>query len=264
MSQQPPNDGQPPYDSGWGTGQIPPDQGYQQAPPPQGQWQQPPAPGYPPQGQWQQPPPGYSPQPYQPQGQWQQPPPGYAPQYAPQPVIVNQKRTNPLLIILVILGVLMVGGCASIALFLGAAGHAVDQAVKDTGVGQTVKGKANESLSNSGWNLSVVGTERNTTGYQSLSTPAAGNVFYSVELSVGSSDSRHAADSNIFYAKLRDSAGHLYTASLFGKSPQLGSQSDISQGQNIRGWVTFEVPSNASGFVLVYEPIFGPKFEVTL
>ena len=30
MSQQPPNDGQPPYDSRWGTGQTPPDQGYQQ------------------------------------------------------------------------------------------------------------------------------------------------------------------------------------------------------------------------------------------
>lgn len=233
-------------------------------PGPQGQppYQQPPQ-GYPP---YQQPPPGQPPY-------YQQPPQGY-PQYQqpgpyqpyPQPVVVTQKKgPSVLLIILAVIGIIAVGGCVSVFLIIGATGHAIDQAVKDTGTGQTVTGRSGQQLSNSGWGLSVSNSERNTTGYQQFGTPSAGNIFLAVEVNVSSTDGKHAADASPFYTKLKDSAGHIYTPSFVGgKQPELGSQSDISQGQKVSGWVTFEVPSNASGFVFIYEPILGPKFEITL
>jgi hypothetical protein len=64
---------------------------------------------------------------------------------------------------------------------------------------------------------------------------------------------------NPLYFKVKDAGGFEYTGSLLGSpSPSLKS-GKLTPGEHVAGWVSFEVPVEASGFVVSYQPlvIFG-------
>jgi hypothetical protein len=82
----------------------------------------------------------------------------------------------------------------------------------------------------------------------------AGNIYLSVEL-IFESNSNTGVSVNPLYIKVKDSDGYEYTASMFGKEPSLTSQNDLPQGEKLRGWITFEIPTTAHGLILSFEPI---------
>lgn len=70
---------------------------------------------------------------------------------------------------------------------------------------------------------------------------------------------------NPFYFSIKDGNGFEYNFSAFGKEPSLQSGNDLAPGKKVRGWVTFEVPEDATGLVVSYEAgVFADAVEVEL
>ncbi len=80
-----------------------------------------------------------------------------------------------------------------------------------------------------------------------------GNIKLGVEVQLeGSADKDVPV--NPYYAKITDSDGYSYTSTFGGCEPELKAVR-ITKAEKARGWVTFEVPSKASGLKLSYSPI---------
>jgi hypothetical protein len=70
---------------------------------------------------------------------------------------------------------------------------------------------------------------------------------------------------NPFYFTVRDGEGFEYDVSIFGKEPSLQSSNELQPGQKVKGWVTFEVPTDAKGLTLIYSAgPFGEPVEIAL
>lgn len=114
-------------------------------------------------------------------------------------------------------------------------------------------GKVGETVTQGAYSITLVGVEK-ATQYSEFFAPSAGNIFLSVEVIIQSSADT-GVSVNPLYTSVRDSNGYEYTTSLLGKEPALQSQNDLPNGEFVRGWITFEVPESASGFIFTYEPL---------
>lgn len=77
----------------------------------------------------------------------------------------------------------------------------------------------------------------------------------SVELII-TSNADSGVSVNPLFVSVKDSNGYEYNAALFdAKQPTLKSQNDLPKGDKVRGWLTFEVPADATGLVMTYKPM---------
>lgn len=68
------------------------------------------------------------------------------------------------------------------------------------------------------------------------------------------SPGRDKSPYNPLYFKVRDGDGYEYTGSLIGADNGLKS-GELAQGERVRGTVSFDVPSEAKGLVVSYQPL---------
>lgn len=127
-------------------------------------------------------------------------------------------------------------------------------------------GKVGETLSLNGYTLTVNAVQKseNFSG-DTIDQAKTGNIFIAVDLTIGSQKNR-GVSANALFASLKDSQGYKYDTGIFGdKKPSLAGENDIPNGDKVRGWVTFEVPKTANGFVLEYGQLFeSEKIRVAL
>jgi hypothetical protein len=207
----------------------------------------------------QQPPTGYY---QQPQGYYQQPPQYMYNATRPMPI----KQSHPLMMVFAIIGIVVVALIA-IGVIIGIAGgskpvttnnvqSSVNSATGSTAnpaeaapklyhVGDTVK---------AGGYLVTLNAIDRSDGFSEYFKAGAGKTMLAIDITIESTKDS-GVSANQFYCKLRDSQGYQYNLTVAGKDPSLGSQNDIPAGQKLRGWVTFEVPKTANGFVFSYEPL---------
>jgi hypothetical protein len=93
-------------------------------------------------------------------------------------------------------------------------------------------------------------------------TPEPGNTFLVTGVSIENVSSE-ADRFNMFDFGVRDSQGNSYTPTV-APEPQLSS-GEIVPGETVRGNVAFEVPMDAQGFILLWQPsVLGPSVRVDL
>lgn len=90
--------------------------------------------------------------------------------------------------------------------------------------------------------------------------PKKGNVKPGVEVSIRAHAS--AVPVNPFYASLADDEGYYYTSTLGGCVPEFTSTS-LHDGELVRAFITFEVPTSAKGLHMRYRPVM-PGSEQSL
>ncbi len=88
--------------------------------------------------------------------------------------------------------------------------------------------------------------------------PAAGKQFYAVELQVKNTGTKPAQLSSLLQFKLRDSTNAQYdVAFTAGKDPKF-PEGELTGGTTNRGFVTFEIPTGATGLQFVFDAnVFG-------
>jgi hypothetical protein len=114
-------------------------------------------------------------------------------------------------------------------------------------------GKVGDTIVNGDYIVTLVNVERGEV-YSEWSQPDEGNILVAVEIVI-ESGADEGVSVNPLYCSLKDSDGYEYSMYLFGKDPSLGAENDLPKGDKMRGWVTFEVPESAAGFIFSYEPI---------
>lgn len=84
-----------------------------------------------------------------------------------------------------------------------------------------------------------------------------GRIYAVADVSIETTG-REKAPYNPLYFKVRDADGREYTASPSGTGDYLKS-GELNQGERVRGTVAFDVPTDAKGLTLSYQPtvIFG-------
>jgi len=82
--------------------------------------------------------------------------------------------------------------------------------------------------------------------------PDEGNKFLAVDVTIENGGTE-SASYNALDFEIQDSESYTYDTSMATKAPDLGS-GDLQEGRKIRGWVTFEVPTTATGLELIYQP----------
>lgn len=95
----------------------------------------------------------------------------------------------------------------------------------------------------------------NVQSEQEFIDPGQGKKFVSVDVSVGfkGNGSQYIG---IYDFILQGEDEYTYTPSIFEvKSPEFHG-ADLSRGETVRGWLTFEVPEDQDEFVLSFEPGF--------
>jgi hypothetical protein len=96
---------------------------------------------------------------------------------------------------------------------------------------------------------------RNTDG-----EPERGNRFVAIDVSIQAA--RGSVAVATFDFTVQDESGYVYDAAFFGRAPEL-RMTDLAQGRQVRGWVTFEVPQGAK-LVAVYADLDFPKPETLI
>ncbi len=115
--------------------------------------------------------------------------------------------------------------------------------------------KMRETVSQNDYLITVNGLER-AESFNAQGKAKAGFTLVAIDFTVGSNRNK-GISANLLYAGLKDNKGSEYSRVYFAtKEPLLPTQSDIRTGEKVRGWVTFEVPLNATGLIFVYEPAF--------
>lgn len=128
-------------------------------------------------------------------------------------------------------------------------------------------GKVGETIALNGYTLTINKVEKSENFDPSSTFGKAkdGNMFLAVDITIGSNKAK-GVSSNGLYASLKDSQGYKYDLAIFGaKDPSLAGENDIPVGDKVRGWVTFEVPKTATGFIFEYAQLFeSEKIRVSL
>lgn len=96
------------------------------------------------------------------------------------------------------------------------------------------------------------------TSTNQFSKPAAGKQFYAVELQVKNTGTKPATLSSLLQFKIRDSTNAQYdVAFTAGKDPKF-PEGELTGGTTNRGFVTFEIPTGATGLQFVFDAnVFG-------
>ncbi len=82
--------------------------------------------------------------------------------------------------------------------------------------------------------------------------PKQGNIKLGVEVVIEGTGTREVPV-NPFYATVADSKGYPYNCTFGGCEPPLENLR-IRQGDRAQGWITFEIPKQATGLTLEYSP----------
>ncbi len=130
----------------------------------------------------------------------------------------------------------------------------------EAGTGQEQKGPANpigENVEAPDYRMKLVSVKecRSKEYYQ----PRQGNMWLGVEVKLESTSDNELRVSP-FYATLHDSRHRSYTPTFGGCRPALDSMR-MKKGDKAHGWITFELPRDATGIHLVYDPfvVGGPR-----
>jgi hypothetical protein len=82
--------------------------------------------------------------------------------------------------------------------------------------------------------------------------PKTGNIKLGVEVEIAGTSDREVPVS-AFYAKLVDADGGVHRPTLAGCTPSLSSER-VSRGEQVRGFITFELAESVRGLRLSYQP----------
>ncbi len=109
-------------------------------------------------------------------------------------------------------------------------------------------GQIGSPMALNGITVTVVTADLNAQSGNEFITPKAGNRFVAVQILYENTGS-DPYDYNPFDWKLTDSAGFSYDSTFGGVGPELNSGT-IQPGEKARGYITYEVPSSATGLQL--------------
>lgn len=84
-----------------------------------------------------------------------------------------------------------------------------------------------------------------------------------LDVSVENVNSSRDVPYNPLYFRLRAADGTEYDAEFLAPEPHLGA-GQLSRGDRVRGNIAFEVPTSATGLLLIYEPITFPAFQIRI
>ncbi|MCL4528126.1 MAG: DUF4352 domain-containing protein [Chloroflexi bacterium] len=101
--------------------------------------------------------------------------------------------------------------------------------------------------------FAVTVTDAETAASYGGQTAQAGNKFVAAQVLLESKDTGGLYISPAFFT-LKDSDGIQYVATQ-GQTPAFSSDVLLPNGQQANGWVTFEVPEGAHGFILTFDSI---------
>lgn len=98
-----------------------------------------------------------------------------------------------------------------------------------------------------------------------LYTATEGTKLVAVNITLANDSATEPLSTNLLYATLIDSDGFTYTPELAGRDEQL-QVVDLNQGEKVRGWISFEIPEDATPAVIKYEvrPFSGDSMESSL
>jgi hypothetical protein len=83
-----------------------------------------------------------------------------------------------------------------------------------------------------------------------------------VDISI-KSNAEKGVDVNPLYARLKDSDGFTYPATISLEKDNLVYENNLAKGDNIRGWVSFRVSSLKDSYIFEYQPLsFGKKISL--
>jgi hypothetical protein len=88
----------------------------------------------------------------------------------------------------------------------------------------------------------------------SIFNPESGNTYLVLEVLIENVSRSEDTPYNPMYFSLKDADGFEYSITMASPDPSLKS-GDLRKGDKARGFVSFEVKSNASGFVVSYKPL---------
>jgi hypothetical protein len=117
--------------------------------------------------------------------------------------------------------------------------------------------KVGEIVRKGSLEAAVLSVDPNVAPTNQFLRPAAGKKIVSVELQVKNTGTKSAQLSSLLQFKLRDSTNAQYDISLLGKEPRF-PEGELSPGTTNRGFVSFEVPTAATGLQFAFDAnIFG-------
>ncbi len=118
-----------------------------------------------------------------------------------------------------------------------------------------------ECCERSGASVAVLGVS--TASAVAFSTAQPGQRFLVLDVAIENVSSRQEVPYNPLYFRLRSADGFQYDSEFLAPEPDLGT-GNLSQGDRVRGNIAFEVPANADGLVLIYEPIAFPSYQIRI
>jgi hypothetical protein len=114
-----------------------------------------------------------------------------------------------------------------------------------------IPAKVGDRVESAGVALAVNGVQQTDTLSQ-FQKAKPGRVYVVADVTLETT--REKAPYNPLYFKVRDADGYEYTASPIGGDQSLKS-GELNPGDKVRGTVSFDVPADAKGLVLSYQPI---------
>jgi hypothetical protein len=121
-----------------------------------------------------------------------------------------------------------------------------------------------ETATTSGWEVTVYGLKDPWTSTNQFDTPRAGNRYVEVDVQVRNTKSSQQLFSSLASFKLFDSANRAYDEAITVDQPG-PPEGEIPGGQAVRGFVTFQVPTTATGLTFQVQGSFtasGSRFSL--
>lgn len=97
----------------------------------------------------------------------------------------------------------------------------------------------------------------------SVSKPKEGNRFVAIDVTIENTDTK-PVNYNALYATMKDTEGRQYETTFTDVASPALSAGNNSPGDKIRGWVVFEVPTDAKLATFKYEPLGGKQVLVDI
>jgi hypothetical protein len=125
-----------------------------------------------------------------------------------------------------------------------------------------VVGEVGETITQGDYSVTVVSMETSS-GYGGFAVSKSGDEFLAIEIIV-QSGANTGVNISPLDVKVKDADGLQYDAGLLGKEPFLPTQNDLPKGEKVRGWATIEIPIQAKGLILTYEPLLNLDSNVVI
>jgi hypothetical protein len=125
--------------------------------------------------------------------------------------------------------------------------------------------KVGDTAKTSGWEVTVFGVKDPWTSTNSYETPTAGDRYVQVDVQVHNTRSSQQTWSSLAGFKLLDSLNRSYTEAITSAQPG-PPDGQVAGGESLRGFVTYQVPTDATGLIFVAQGSFtaaGAKFALS-